>query len=183
MHVRKPRRAIFTFPQCGAVLPQRNEHLQRGASLRSSPPQESTAHMHVYSAGLRRGARFRSEAIDGSTVDVYSAEFLHWCWSSPRSFTAELTSAAKRGVYSAGLRRGARLHSEARSLQWMSTVLGFAAELHCETHLRSEAKKKLERGISLRSCGSELTNKSSREHIPRAHCILCTMTCIMPCPS
>ena len=32
---------FFTFPHCGAVLPQRNEHLQRGASLRSSPPQRS----------------------------------------------------------------------------------------------------------------------------------------------
>ena len=100
------------------MLPQRNDlrsearSLQRGASLRSSPPQrseESTAHMHVYSAGVRRGAR--------STVKrgVYSAGFrrgtslrssppqrneesaVSWNSGSLRNFTAELTSAAKRG--------------------------------------------------------------------------------------
>ena len=37
-------------------------------------------------------------------------------------------------MYSAGFRRGARLHSEARNLQWMSRVLDFAADLHCEAH-------------------------------------------------
>ena len=39
--IQKPRRAIFTFPHCGAVLLQQNEHLQHGASLQSSPPQRS----------------------------------------------------------------------------------------------------------------------------------------------
>ena len=60
--------------------------------------------------------------------------------SSPPQRSEESTG--HMHVYSAGLRRGARLHSEARSLQRMSTVLDFAAELHCGAHLRSEVSGK-----------------------------------------
>ena len=107
------------------TLPQRNDlrsearslqpicmsGFRRGASVRSSPPQrseESTGHMHVYSAGLRRGAR---------------------------------------------------LHSEARSLQRMSTVLDFAAELHCGAHLRSEVRMNL---ATARNFTAELWQRNER---------------------
>ena len=52
---------------------------------------------------------FTAELTSAAKRGVYSAYVCLQCGISPRSFTAELTSAAKRGVYSAEFHCGAAL--------------------------------------------------------------------------